>query len=366
MPERIRFGVIGGYGSTGAVVVSELAKSRSAILAGGRDLQKASGLAAKIGGQVAAAQVDALNANSLDAFCQRCAIIVNCASPVMLLQDRVAQAALRARCHYVDAASLLIVKDRLLPHNRDIASAGLCFVTSAGWLPGASELAPAYAALQARSSMDQIESVTLYFGDTGEWSTNAFQEMAFVMHRLGFSKRGYFRKGQWMRASLREASRKIDLDPRIGLWNFYMFSIPEMGELAASLSDCDFTAYACLPGTRTALVSSLVAMLPLSENLGGRLLRNSFRKNRLPVGGFIVVHVAGQSRGSPARFKVQLIYEEGREYWVNGLIPATVARLISERKEIKTGINYVANAVNPITLISELRKSGVDFTESRT
>jgi hypothetical protein len=44
-----------------------------------------------------------------------CSLIVNCAGPVSLLQDRVAQAALRARCHYVDLAGMSFVKERLCP-----------------------------------------------------------------------------------------------------------------------------------------------------------------------------------------------------------------------------------------------------------
>ncbi len=362
MPEKSTFGVIGGYGSTGSVVATELSKSASStILVGGRNLEKANAQAAKIAGKVVAAKVDVLDANSLDAFCKRCEIIVNCASPLIVLQDRVAQAALRARCHYVDAASLMIVKDRMLLHNQEIKDAGLCFVTSAGWLPGVSEVAPAYAVMQARASMDEIDSVTLYFGDTGEWSENAFQEAAYVMHRLGFSKRGYFRNGQWVPTNIREAQRKIDLGNRIGPQTYYMFSFPEMDELAAGLGDCTFTAYACVPGARTAISSALVALLPLPASVGGRMLHNAFRKNRLPVGGFIVVKVAGRSKQSSRELTVQLIYEEGQEYWVNGVVPATVARLIAEGKEVKPGINYVASAINPATMMSELQKAGLDL-----
>jgi saccharopine dehydrogenase-like NADP-dependent oxidoreductase len=72
--------------------VSELAKSSDGeILVGGRDLAKATASAANFGGNVSAAQLDVLDAGSRDDFCGRCSIIVNCAGPVMLLQDRVAR-----------------------------------------------------------------------------------------------------------------------------------------------------------------------------------------------------------------------------------------------------------------------------------
>jgi len=72
--------------------------------------------------------------------------------------DRVAQAAFSRRCHYVDAAGMSFVKERMLPHHREIEDLGLSFVVSAGWMPGMSELLPAYADAKARAGMDTIES----------------------------------------------------------------------------------------------------------------------------------------------------------------------------------------------------------------
>ena len=155
MRQPLRFGVVGGYGSTGRVVVAELLKSRDGeILVGGRDLDKGKALAAKFDGRITATQLDVCDEGSLDRFCEQCSIIVNCAGPVMELQDRLAQAAWRARCHYLDLAGLSYVKDRMLSHQHAIADEGLSFVISAGWLPGLSEILPAYAHSRAQSEMD--------------------------------------------------------------------------------------------------------------------------------------------------------------------------------------------------------------------
>jgi saccharopine dehydrogenase-like NADP-dependent oxidoreductase len=81
----------------------------------------------------------------------------------MRLQDRVAQAALRRRCHYVDLAGLALVKEQMLPHAQEIADLGLSFVVSAGWLPGLTELLPLYAPARARDKMDSIESLSSTF-----------------------------------------------------------------------------------------------------------------------------------------------------------------------------------------------------------
>jgi hypothetical protein len=363
-PSKFTFGVVGGYGATGRVVVSELHKSSNdRILIGGRDLHKAKALAAEFDGRVSPLQVDVLDPRALDSFCSQCYIIVNCASPVMVLQDRVAQAAFRARVHYVDAANLLVVKERMLPHSGNIQNAGLSFVMSAGWFPGLSELLPVYTHSLARAKMDAVESLALYFGDTDEWSRNAFEEAAWLLRQLGFSRRGYFHHGEWVHAKMFHASQEIDLGDRIGCRRFYMFSNPELNQIGARLNDCTLFAYGCVPGLRTTVFSALIALLPLPDRFGGQLLRNAFRNNRLPVGGFAVVKAVGPSQRGRLVLTVQLIYERDRNYWINGLVPATVARMIADKSGVEAGVHFLADAVNPIAFMAELRKGGVECTE---
>jgi len=363
MSHRVAFGVIGGYGATGRNAVAELLRSTSGdILIGGRNEAKARAAATESDGRVSASRVDVLDPNSLNEFCCRCFVIVNCASPVMVLEDRVAQAAWQARCHYVDAASLLIVKDRMAPQSQTIKEAKLSFVMSAGWLPGMSELLPLYAHVLARTKMDAIESSTMYFGDTSDWSDNAFQEAAWLMRRLGQSRRGYFRKGEWVREGIFSAAREADLGNPIGRQRFYLFSNPELSEIGSRLNDCTLSAYACVPGLRTMVASSLISLFPISEKRAGRLLQNSFRKNRLPVGGFVVVQVQGSSQGRKRSLRVQLIYKDGKEYWINGVVPATVARMISDG-QVQPGLNYLASAVDPLCFVAELRLAGVELAE---
>ncbi len=363
MTQRSAFGVIGGYGATGKNAVAELWKSCSeGILIGGRDLGKAGALAAQFDSRVSAARVDVLDASSLDDFCRRCSIILNFASPVMVLRDRVAQAAFRAGCHYVDAASLMIVKEAMLPYSQAISDAGLSFVISAGWFPGISEILPLYAHALAKLRMDTVESVTVYFGDTSAWSENAMREAAWLIRRLGQSRRGSYRNGEWVRAGVFEAGRKLDLGALLGRRQCYLFSNPELSEVGARLTGCTLSFYGCLPGWRTAVASTLVALLPVSDKLGGRLLRSAFRKDPLPVGGFITIFVEGLSQGRRQVLKVQITFQDGREYWVNGLVPATVARMINEGR-VQAGVHFLASAVDPVAFVAELRKAGIELTE---
>ena len=365
MSRTVTFGIVGGYGATGRIVASELCKSCDGeILVGGRDLAKGKALAAEFDNRVSAAHLDILDAPSLDDFCSRCSIIVNCAGPVMVLQDRVAQAAFRQRCHYIDAAGMSLVKERMLPHNREIEDLGLSFVISAGWMPGLSELLPIYADAQARAKMDTIESMTVYFADSGEWSANAMRDGVWFIRRSGLQSPGYFRKGEWTRAKMSEASRRVDLCDPVGPGRFALFSTPELREVGRRLHDYDVSFCTYLSGIRTAIATTLMALVPLPEGWSVRLLRNVFRRNRLPVDGFVVVQILGRSQGRRLALTVQMVYRERRDYWIHGLMLATVARMVSERKGVQAGVHFLADAVDPIAFMADLRSAGVEQTES--
>jgi short subunit dehydrogenase-like uncharacterized protein len=365
MSQTARFGIVGGYGATGRVVVSELWKNcPGEIRIAGRDLAKGQALAATFDGRVSSAQLDVLDEPSLDRFCSECSIIVHCGGPVMRLQDRVAQAAWRGRCHYVDLAGLSLVKERLLPHSQEITEHGLSFVVSAGWLPGLSELLPVYAHARARTSMDTIESLTVYFGDSGEWSTAAFQDMAWFLRRIGLRRPGYFGKGERVPVKMHQASLRVDLGGRVGLRRFSLQSIPEQDEIGRRLNDGEVFFYCYLAGFRAALAAALAALLPLPNGLSVRMLRRAFRRTSLPVGGFVVVRVLGHAHGRPLALTAEFTYDKHRDYWINGLAVATVARLLSEGKGVQPGVHFLTDAVDPVAYMAELRKGGIEPSEN--
>lgn len=364
MDREYAFGIVGGYGATGSAVLAALVNSCDRqILIGGRDLDRAKQLAARFGSRVCATQVDVLDAGSLDEFCNRCAILINCGGPVMLLQDRVAQAALRSQSHYVDVAGMTLVKERILPHASRIADLGLSFVVSAGWMPGLSELVPAYAIAVAPLQMDAIDSVSVYFSDSGEWSDNALRDGAWLIHSFGWPRPMFFQHGKQTPVKMSAASGIVDLGEPIGRGRFSLVSLPELDELGRRLTDCDFSSYYYLSGWQTAAVVMLVALVPLPERIGIRLFREMFRRNRFPVDGFALARVIGKAQGREAAFTARIVYRNRRDYWMNGIVPATVASLISRRHGVKAGLHYLAGAVDPVASMAELQQAGIEQTE---
>jgi hypothetical protein len=212
--------------------------------------------------------------------------------------------------------------------------------------------------------VDSIESVSVYFTDSGEWSANALRDAVSFIRRVGFARPGYFRRGEWVRAKMSEASRKVDLGDPIGLRRFSLFSMPELNEVGRRLTDCAFLAYSYLSGFRNVVAALMIALMPLSEEFGVRLLRSIFRRNRLPVAGFVVAHVVGRCQGRSATLRTCITFDPGRHYWLNGVVLATVARMVSAGEGAQSGIHFLMDAVDPIALMAELRKAGVQQTET--
>ncbi len=365
MTRPVTFGVIGGYGGTGRAVVSHLWNSgQGEILVGGRDLTKTKAVAAEFDCRVSAAQVDALEPGTLNDFCSRCSVVINCAAPAIVVQDAVAQAALRNRAHYVDPGGFSLVKQRLLPSAAQIADSELSFVLSAGWVPGLTEVLPLYAYARALTRMDTIESVSMYFGDSSMWSSNALRDGVWYTRHTGHRRLGYFQRGKWVAAPVSKSYPRMYLGARLGGGRFCLCSTPELDEVGSRLSDCDFFGHAYLAGFRVIMAGAVLRLFPLPQSLSVRLMRTILQSARLPVGGFVAAQVVGRSQGQIQVLQAEAVYHEGRQYWANGLIPAVAARMVSENKSVMRGVHFLAEAVEPLAFIGELRKCGLEQTES--
>lgn len=152
----------------------------------------------------------------------------------------------------------------------------------------------------------------------------------------------------------------MDLGDRIGCWRFSLFSTPELDEVGHKLSDCNVFIYSYLPGFRTAMAAAVVAFVPMPHAWAVGLLRRAFRSVSLSVGGFAVVRVLGRSEGQEQVFTSRLVFERQREYWLNGVVAATTARMVSEGKGVRAGVRFLAEAVEPSLFMSKLRGRGVD------
>jgi len=360
MNRSVTFGVIGGTGSTGRAVAKELRRSTDRpILIGGRNPAKLKDVVEEVGAAVSVMRLDVRDPRSVEEFCGRCSVVVNCGGPVSQLRDMVAQAAFRTRSHYVDVAGLTLVPEAMMPHDQEISDLGLACVISAGWLPGMTELLPAYSLAVSKTRMDRILSLTTYFGDSGEWSDTAMRDIVWYLCKFGRRRPQYIRDGEWVRAKLTEVLIEKDIGAPIGRRLFSMSCLPEMEALMRRLKGCDGRAYTYLRSRSTALAGSLVALAPLPTEFAIRTMRGALLAESLSVGGFSVVEIQGRSGACEVTHRYQVTFEKGREYWISGVVSATVARLIFEGGTVKTGVHYLMDAVDPVTFMQEVRKAGV-------
>ncbi len=64
--------------------------------------------------------------------------------------------------------------------------------------------------------MDAIDTLMVYFGDSGDWSHNALRDGASYIRKTGLRSPGYFHRGEWVRAGRPAAFRKLDLGKPVG------------------------------------------------------------------------------------------------------------------------------------------------------
>lgn len=243
-----------------------------------------------------------------------------------------------------------------MPNDQDLSDLGLACVVSAGWLPGMTELLPAYSLAVSKTRIDTVHSVTTYSGDSGEWSNSAMRDAVWYLRKFGRRRPRYMRSGEWVRANLAEVLIEKDMGTPIGRCLFSMSCLPEMAELMGRFKSCDGRAYTYLPSRRTAVVGSLIALLPLPRDFAFRRIRSALLAKSLPVGGFTVVEIQGRSGSREVSHRYEVTFERGREYWMSAVVAATAARLISEGGGVKTGVHFLTDAVDPVTFMEELRK----------
>jgi short subunit dehydrogenase-like uncharacterized protein len=164
MPASPRIAVFGAYGHTGRFVVRELQRRGLEAVPCGRDRVKLE--AAFPGAAVRVAQVD--DADGLASALQGVAAVVNCAGPFLDTAAPLADAALRAKAHYLDvtaeqqAAQSLF--DRFDAPARD---AGVAVMPAVGFYGGFADLL----ATVACEGFDRVDELRIAIALDAWWPT---------------------------------------------------------------------------------------------------------------------------------------------------------------------------------------------------
>lgn len=80
-----------------------------------------------------------------------------------------------------------------------------------GWLPGMTEVLPAYAHTLAKDTMNAVKSVTIYMGDSGEWSDSGMRDIVWYLRKFGRQRPKYKHNQNWVRAKLSQVVVERDV-----------------------------------------------------------------------------------------------------------------------------------------------------------
>jgi saccharopine dehydrogenase (NAD+, L-lysine forming) len=356
-------GVIGGYGRTGAVVVRELLSTTDVeILVGGRDVERAAMTANASVERVKTKFVDVFDNKVLADFCRRCFLVVNCAGPSGVVQDRVAMSAVQHGCHYLDPGGYECLLSRLMPHNSELRRKGLIFLLSAGLFPGLTEVFPIYVDAIRSRAFPTADELSLYFGDVNEWSTVATLDQLKYLDLYGLRNIGFYKGGKWRRRSpltgwniLRPRGQSAE---QLVLLHFF----PELKEFASRQQSMGVRSYLALFGIRTMLTFGYLLFFErVNEERRVRLLKRAFASDRNRTAETNLLFVVVKGRAEKHKWKLTASVTISDHYWMTGAVLATAARMIIEHRVEGKGCQFLANGVEPVRFIEELQRTGMKF-----
>jgi hypothetical protein len=228
-------GVVGAAGGAGRAAVRRLAAAGVGPLRlGGRRVDPLHRLvAAELGGEGEAVQVDAACAESLDEFCAGCCIVVDCAGPSRDLGDAVVRAAWRAGADAVTAGDPAVQGG---PADRTA-------VVAAGLMPGLSGLLPR--CLAAR--FDRPARLTGYAGGLGRLTPAAAADYAAGAAGGSGEPLAAWRQGRRVSRAL-SPLRDVELPPFPGRVTAQPFLSAELECVARSLGLAEASWYTVLDG----------------------------------------------------------------------------------------------------------------------
>jgi saccharopine dehydrogenase (NAD+, L-lysine forming) len=352
-------GVIGGYGATGEVVVRQLIESTDCdVIVGGRDGGRAAQLAERMGARARATAVEAMSEAALDSFCGGCQLIVNCAGPSSVVGARVALAAMRHNCHYLDPGGYRPLVETLRAHRVTLERSGLTFIVSAGWIPGLCEVFVHYVDAIAREQLEDLERLDVYYGDRSAWSRTGVVDIAW--HAVHSGECGAFVRGGWLRRNELTAARLYRFPTPIGRQLVMPHYKAELSALARDGGYRCVCNYVGLMSVRTLLAMGYARTFLRGDlQRAARLIGASLKRDRERCGGggAVCVTVDATASRTPVRLVATLL--EDRHYWVTGVVPATAARMLMSGTLASTGCNYLCDAVDPRVFMAEMGKLSV-------
>lgn len=358
-------GIIGGYGRVGLECTKCLLETTVYnIIIGGRNKEKWEDLRKNMERRVSMQVVDVYDQYSLDNFCCKCDIVINCAGPSERIFDRVALAAMRHNIHYVDPSG----NARLYKVLGDITAAierkGLTFLLYAGLSPGLSGLFPAY---MAKHHFDIVRSLDLFHVGGGEMTFNSAYDFIVSIDDGSTEAMVYYENG--IRKKGIPPLNDITLPEPVGKVDAYPVFSQELMRVVESCRIKSARSYNAFIGTSTPRVLFEIGVSKQYETeeqkaRSARLLMKALKEDILNKKPFFMIHLImkGEKNGLYKKITSTLTFDDG--YKALGIVVASSARLIINELSNGPGCFLLADTTNPSEFMALLEQQNIFCVQS--
>ena len=341
-------GVVGASGAVGRHAAHALRSlSRGRLVLGSRRTGPLDRLAEELGGPVEAVPVDADSAESLEAFCHRCDVVLNCAGPSYRILDRVAAAALATGADYVDVTGDSPVHDRLAGSP---AAEGHRVLLSAGVLPGLSALLPRWFA-----GRHGLREMTVHAGGLERCTGAAAADLLLSLPGAGASEAVFGRPlSAWRDGAVAEGALRVREGARAPHFPGTVFVQPfltgEARRLAEAMGLQRLDWYNVHPGEQArAVLTSAVGRADHGPDTAERLRRAADLDLTGKKPYYRLVYSLVDGTGAPHTLLASLT----DSYRVTGRVGAAATAAVA-RGQTPAGVHHAADVLDPESTVAAL------------
>lgn len=356
--------VLGGYGETGRRLVRLLVERTDArVVVAGRDYRRATALAAELGAdRVRGIGLDAADTPSVQRALEGVGLLVNLA----VVPRHVAALARMALATGTDWLDFQIHRGqaRILDEMaNEIAAAGRCFVTQAGFHPGV----PAALVRWAARRVDELR---------GAWIASVLAERAGLPATSGLDElvagfRDYramrYENGRWRQlAGWRPSDYPVvDFGFGFGRRRTFVMEFDELFPLPDRLPGLRRLGFSITMDAATNVASSLILPAlaitgprPRAIRAYSRLMSWTNRTfGRPPYGCVVQMDAQGVRGGAPTTLAVRLFHEDG--YDLTAIAGASMAEQLTDGSARRPGLHRMGLIVDPERLLADMETLGV-------
>ncbi len=366
--------ILGGYGITGGMIARLLLQETDVnLVLAGRSLEKAMAKAAELnklagGERVKGLFADAADVSSLQKAFQDMDMVIAASSTSQYVRE-VAESALKMGLDYLDVQYSTKKVAALQAMSAEISQAGRCFITDGGFHPGL----PAALIRYVAPSFDRIEFAQVGSVIQIDWrklpitDATVFEMVEEFSDYQPFS----FKDGSWKPASWWSTSaiKYMEFGREFGrryCMPMFLEELRSIPEMFPTLKEAGFFVGGFNWFVDWLIFPLLTVMIKLAPKKSirpaGRMMLWGLKTfTKPPYGTLLKVEASGEKDGRPHSVDVTLYHSDG--YWFTAIPTVACLLQVLDGSGRKPGLWFQANLVDPVRLIKDMRRMGIEIQE---